>query len=265
MTATQPRFQYGRIMSSLRTVVRRFLPKWLRDARIRADERRLHRKYRNLPVDRVFAEVYSNSDWGKGDGTFYSGTGSHDPAIVGPYVGAVRSLLSSLPNAPVVVDLGSGDFNIGRHFVDQVRHYYACDIVDELQEYNRQHFAFQNVEFLRLNAIEDALPDGNVVFIRQVLQHLSNKHIQIVVEKCRKFDRWIVTEHLPAGADFTPNVDISAGCGIRPLFNSGVVLTAPPFNVSGYASRVLCEVPESGGVIRTVLFERSDRPETSGK
>ena len=34
----------------------------------------------------------------------------------------------------------------------------------------------------------------------------------------------------------------------------------PPFNVNGYATRILCEVPESGGVIRTTLFERPMAP-----
>lgn len=265
MTASQLRLRYARFVLPLRTIIRRLLPRRLLDARARAAEKRLHRKYQDLPVDRVFAEVYSNNDWGKGESAYYSGTGSHDPAIVGPYVGAVRSLLSSLPEAPVVVDLGSGDFNVGRHFVDLVRHCYACDIVADLQEHNRRHFRFPNVEFLRVNAIEDALPDGSVIFVRQVLQHLSNEQIQIVVDKCRKYERWIVTEHLPADTDFAPNIDMSAGCGIRPLFNSGVVLTAPPFNVSGYSTRVLCEVPEFGGIIRTILFERNDRLQMSGK
>jgi hypothetical protein len=247
------------IVALLRAFVRRLLPQRFLKARGRAAEKRLHRKYENLPVDRVFAEIYGNKDWGAGEGAYYSGSGSHDVAIVAPYVDAVRILLSRLPEKPVVVDLGSGDFNVGGKFVDLARHYFACDIVAELQEHNRRHFPFPNVEFLRLNAIDDNLPDGDVIFIRQVLQHLPNKDIRKILDKCCKYDRWVVTEHLPSGADFVPNVDIAAGCGFRPLFNSGVVLTAPPFSVAGYSSRVLCEVSEYGGVIRTILFERNAR------
>ena len=110
--------------------------------------------------------------------------------------------------------------------------------------------------FLCLNIIEENFPDGDIVLLRQVLQHLSNAQISKVVQKCYKYEKWVVTEHLPLGGKFHPNVDISAGPGIRLSINSGIVLTEPPFNVHNYKTRVLCEHEEHGGVIRTILFER---------
>ena len=130
-----------------------------------------------------------------------------------------------------------------------------CVWKPELQAHNRGHFKFSNVDFLCLNIVEDDLPDGDVIFLRQVLQHLSNQHIQKVLDKCRKYSFWVVTEHLPADKNFKPNADINAGCGIRLLFNSGVDLMKPPFNVDAPIVRVLCEVPADNGVIRTTLFE----------
>jgi hypothetical protein len=225
--------------------------------RARSAEARRHEKYQRLPVERVFAEIYQNKEWGGNDEVFYSGTGSHDPAIVTPYVEAIQKLLTSFVEKPVLVDIGSGDFNVGKNFVEYAKYYYACDIVPELQEFNQQNFNFSNVKFLKLNAVQDMLPDGDILFVRQVFQHLSNAHIAEVLEKCQKFPRLIITEHLPLDENFKANVDIAAGCGIRMLFNSGVVLTEPPFSLSGYSTTVLCEVPEYGGLIRTVLFERS--------
>jgi hypothetical protein len=245
----------------LRSLVRKCLPRRLQEARAHAAEVRQHLKYKGLPVEKVFSDIYQNKEWGGSDGGYYSGTGSHDPAVVLPYVHAVRELLLCLPAKPVVVDMGSGDFNVGSQFVDLASRYYACDIVSDLQEYNRQHYQFENVEFLCLNGVEHELPDGDIIFIRQVLQHLSNGHIQKVLEKCRKYQRWVITEHLPSGDEFVPNIDISVGCGVRSLFDSGVVLTAPPFSLTGYSSRVLCEVPEYGCMIRTTLFERMGQPE----
>ena len=236
--------------------IKNILPKSLLNARAHSVEKQQHLKYRGLEVEHVFREIYEKNEWGGKKGEFYSGSGSHDPNIVTPYVREMRIFLASFPFRPTVVDLGSGDFNIGRHFVDMADCYYACDIVPELQEYNRTKFSFLNVQFVCLNIVKDDLPDGDVIFLRQVLQHLSNEHIQKVMDKCRKYRRWVVTEHLPAGIDFKPNVDITAGCGIRILFNSGIDLIEPPFNVNGYITRILCEVPESGGVIRTTLFER---------
>ena len=256
MNSLPPSPKKNQGMDRLRSIARHILPKRLLEIRARAAEARQHQRYQNLPVEQVFSEIYLNKEWGGDKGAYYSGTGSHDPAIVTPYVQAVQALLASFPDKPVLVDLGSGDFNVGRHFVDFAKYYYACDIVAELQAYNRTHFDFPNVEFLGLNAVDDALPDGDIIFIRQVFQHLSNAQIGQVLKKCQKFQRWVITEHLPGTPDFSPNADITAGCGIRMLFDSGVVLTAPPFNVTGYAIRLLCEVPEYGGVIRTILFER---------
>lgn len=241
----------------IRSIARRFLPQSVREARARRADFRQHEKYEGLPVEKVFSDIYRTKEWGGDDGEFYSGTGSHDPAVVAPYVAAVRCIMQSLPRKPVIVDIGSGDFNIGSHFIEQAAHYFACDVVPELQTHNRQKFGAANVEFLSLDATRDPLPAGDIICIRQVLQHLSNAQIVAVVEKCKAFDRWIITEHLPADPDFVPNIDIHAGCGIRMLVGSGVVLTAPPFAVKGYSVRTLCEVPEYGGLIRTQLFERS--------
>lgn len=222
-------------------------------------EKLRHRSYRKLPVDQVFAKIYADKEWGGGNNVgFYSGAGSHDAGLVVPYVSAVRAYLAGLPARPVVVDLGCGDFNVGKNFVDWVSEYHACDIVPALQEHNRSEFGRDNLHFPCVNIIDDVLPDGDIVVIRQVLQHLSNAQINRVIDKCGKYDTWIVTEHLPSGAGFEPNIDISAGCGIRVLVKSGVVLTAPPFSLGGYQGRILCDIAYHGEIIRTILFERSN-------
>lgn len=249
----------ARLLSGLRQVVRGLIPRRVLEARARAAELREHSKYSNLPVESVFAEIYRNNDWGGKPGDYYSGVGSHDPKLIEPYVSAVGAFLRSLPERPTLVDLGSGDFNVGRRFVGDVNQYLACDIVPDLQEFNRRRHAYDNVTFLHVNAVSDPLPDGDVVVIRQVLQHLSNEQIRDVLLKLLVYRYWIVTEHLPVTPNFHPNVDISAGCGIRLLRNSGIVLDVFPFNVVGYAQQALCEVESYGGIIRTIIFSREDK------
>jgi len=54
-----------------------------------------------------------------------------------------------------------------------------------------------------------------VVFIRQVLQHLSNAHILRAIPKIAASYRFLVlTEHLPLGEAFTPNLDKPADCTV---------------------------------------------------
>ena len=106
-----------------------------------------------------------------------------------------------------------------------------------------------------LDMAREALPEGEVVFIRQVLQHLSNAEIEPVVRQIeRKFKYLVPTEHVPLGTALTPNLDKPTGRDVRIHRGSGIVLTAAPFNLRAKAEQVLCEAPEAGGVNRTTLY-----------
>src|SRR5450631_3071475 len=77
--------------------------------------RRWDARYEGRPVAEIFSAIYREGKWGtKADGDFSSGSGSHDPSVVTPYVNAVSRFLSSLPCPPSVVDLGCGDFYVGK-------------------------------------------------------------------------------------------------------------------------------------------------------
>lgn len=160
-----------------------------------------------------------------------------------------------------VVDLGCGDFNVGSRLVDYSLTYTACDIVPLVIERNAARFRGPNLRLFILNAIEDDLPDGDVVCIRQVLQHLANADLAKIVRKMGRYRHWIVTEHIPAG-DFVANRDKQSSGTFRLAVNgSGVVLTAPPFNVRPSISRILCEVEcpsgRHAGVLRTTAYSFS--------
>jgi hypothetical protein len=203
----------------------------------------------------VFSRVYRNNHWGRRWGRkFFSGPGSHDQQVIEPYVRAVTDFLAQMPGRPKVVDLGCGDFQVGSRLRPVCGDYVACDVVPELIGHNRKAFARLQVEFVCLNIIEDALPEGEVAFLRQVLQHLSNAQIASVVPKLARYDFVVVTEHLPVSPEFQPNLDHQFGSGIRVTRNSGVVLTAPPFNLKVATARRLCSVPHGGGVIETVVY-----------
>ena len=72
--------------------------------------------YKGLSTQEVFSKIYREGAWGASDKegqTFYSGSGSHDSAIVSEYVASVNAFLKTLPEKPDVVDLGCGDFAVG--------------------------------------------------------------------------------------------------------------------------------------------------------
>ena len=210
---------------------------------------------KSWPTKDAMAQIYENNLWGKSESGFYSGIGSHHPELVNPYIQAVRSFLTSFDTPLVVCDLGCGDFNVGKELVHYTKKYIAADIVPELIERNRETFTGGNLEFLFLDIASDELPSGDCVILRQVLQHLSNREVQRVVNKLADYKYVILTEHLPEG-DFTPNKEIISGQGIRLKKQSGLDLLASPFNLEVKEEMQLLSQPakDSNGLIVTTLY-----------
>jgi SAM-dependent methyltransferase len=199
----------------------------------------------------IFEDIYRRRIWGGRRffwRKFYSGSGSANEKIIVPYVDAILPIIRGKD----VVDIGCGDFFIGRRLVKSCKSYVGCDIARPLIEYNRKKFGG---DFRVVDAARDPLPEGDIVLARQVLQHLSNSEVALILPKLRKYKCAIITEHLPGVSDFTPNLDKPTGAGHRVNFGSGLVLTVPPFNLEARAIKNICEVREFGGIIRTIAFE----------
>ncbi|CAG5083188.1 class I SAM-dependent methyltransferase [Parvicella tangerina] len=206
------------------------------------------------PTRAAMQQIYELNLWG-GQGSFYSGLGSHDPSLVDPYVKRVQSFLRSFEEPLEVVDLGCGDFNVGNQLVPFAKHYDAIDIVPALIERNKQIYQATNLTFGCMDIANDELPPGDVAILRQVLQHLSNAEVKNVVTKLYQYRFVILTEHLPDGT-FEPNKDIISGQGIRLKKGSGLNLQLDPFNLKAKHSETWFSVPYSNGkgVITTTLF-----------
>lgn len=215
-----------------------------------------HNKLETTDRAHIFSEIYRTKHWGTAQDSkdgFYSGTGSHDPTIVGPYVDAIGHYLAAMPEKLALVDLGCGDFNVGSRLCQFGSHYIACDIVEPLISRNKLKYAALDAEFRVLDCVRDELPAGDVVFLRQVLQHLSNADIEKVVQKIAASYRYLIlTEHVP-DTEFIPNLDIRTG-EFRLNLQSAVVPTVAPFYMKAKSERELCRVPESGGYIVTMAY-----------
>lgn len=215
--------------------------------------------YDGLSTKEAFTRIYETNAWGAADESgdpFNSGTGSREEATVRAYVEAVGDFLRGLDHKPDVVDLGCGDFWVGSQLRPLCGNYVACDVVEPLIERNRMKFKDAGVDFRVVDIVDDALPDGELVFIRQVLQHLSNRSIEAVLRKLGGRYRYLMlTEHLPFGDGFVPNMDKPDGPGVRVSSGSGVVVTRPPFDLAVRSERSICAVPQRDAVIQTVLYE----------
>jgi SAM-dependent methyltransferase len=207
------------------------------------------------PTKNAMEQVYAMKLWGNNGSDFYSGDGSHLPEIVNPYITALTTFLTSFKKPLIVCDLGCGDFNVGKELVKFTQKCVAVDIVADLIKQNKETFQAKNLEFHCLDIATDELPIADCALLRQVLQHLSNVEIQSIANKLKAFKYVIVTEHIPEG-DFTPNLDIISGQGIRLKKQSGVNLLAPPFNFKVKEEKELLSVhlKDGKGKIVTRLY-----------
>lgn len=208
----------------------------------------------------IFTSVYQKKLWGAAspehESPFFSGPGSSDPQIVDPYVEAVKRFFSRFPEKKKAVDLGCGDFRVGSRIVDTFDSYTACDVVPELIHFNQQYWRHLPVKFLVVDLVKDEIPIGDVLILRQVLQHLSNDDIYKFTQLIPPgFIYLLLTEHLPSENDFVANRDKVSGTDIRLGSGSGVVLTEPPFEMNFKSETTLLSLPQFGGSIVTTLYE----------
>jgi hypothetical protein len=251
-------------MNSLKTTIRRMLPKNVALAYIRYRQEMLDRRNERLTTEEVFSDIYSKNLWGGQSGAFFSGDGSHQRGIVSPYISRVIAKLNEIGAASMtVVDLGCGDYSVSRLLAPACGQYIGIDIVKPLVIHNQATFGSRNVSFRHANIVEDVLPEGDICLVRQVLQHLSNDQIAVVLPKLNKFRQSFITEHHPsAGKLLRPNRDKPQGGSIRISQGSGVFVDEPPFNIPAARYSLLLEVPgvqpidgTDGGVIRTYILK----------
>lgn len=196
---------------------------------------------------------------GGGSEPFFSGSGSHDEKIILPYINLLLQIIVN-NNVRQITDLGCGDFWIMRNVLGVLEQnnypyfYNGVDVVEDLIEHNNKNFGRVNVKFHCMDAAQDdnELPFGELLIIRQVLQHLNNADIKKILRKTKDFKFVFVTEHIYDGFDAIFNIDKVSDNDIRLKLNSGVYFEKPPYNYKNIVH--LLKIPQYGGIIRSSLI-----------
>jgi hypothetical protein len=248
----------------MKRVIKPFIPKPIRKVLWGINYTLEDKRNSKRTVREVFTEIYMKGKWGGQSGEFHSGEGSSTESVIQPYVRKIIEYFQSYaPNKLRLVDLGCGDFKVGRNFVEHCSEYICVDIVPDLIQKLKAANYSNNVKFLCLDIVDDDLPDGDICFLRQVLQHLSNEQIIKILQKLKKYKTIFITEHYPTdNPQIVPNRDKVHGARVRVYNNSGVYLDKTPFNIPTKALQLFLEVPGVGlsgdydlGVIRTYKLE----------
>lgn len=219
---------------------------------------------KSLDPQKTFSEIYEKRKWGSSPDDDYgsSGQGSHKDHIVNPYIEVIDRLSRTEGfEGMKFVDLGCGDFNVGKSIHRLSKKYIGVDVVEDLINRNRSKHSKENLEFICLDIVNDPLPEGDVCFLRQVLQHLSNEQIKTILQKLKSYKWVFITEHYPSSDLLvTPNLDKRTGSGIRLQMGSGVYLTEAPFLLDPNLIKEVLEVKDGwggkhSGSIKTFMYQ----------
>lgn len=186
---------------------------------------------RRLSPQDVFTNVYTKGMWGGDPGTFFSGPGSNEEAAK-PYADFVIRFMTE-HNVKSVVDLGCGDFRVGRLISASGVSYTGVDVVAPLIAENTRRNSSSTVRFQRADITSDALPEGDLCLIREVLQHLSNAQVSAVLARLPKYKHALITEvHPDDFQHYQINRDKPHGATSRLAHFSVLCLDQPPFNLA---------------------------------
>jgi SAM-dependent methyltransferase len=124
----------------------------------------------------VFDDIYRKSTWG-----FQSGPGS-DPVAAKPWIDIVNGYLS-LPDVVKVLDIGCGDWRLGEMYNLENKKYIGIDVSDEALTIARKK-AKHGAIFMHDDAATMKIEgEVDLILIKDVLQHLPNATIEIIMDK----------------------------------------------------------------------------------
>ena len=214
---------------------------------------RYRRRFAGMNRRDTFNTIYRDRIFGDAPGElFYSGDGSRG-RFADAYCELVADLVKQQP-IQSIVDLGCGDFRIGARLAPLVHRYRGIDIVPDLILHHQREYASDSVAFEALDVVEDPLPSGDLCLIRQVFQHLDNREIDAVLDKCARYPWVLITENVTAGLVRCPNVDHVHGPKTRLVEGSGVFVTEPPFSRPAFRTWQLSY--DETSVLLTVLLKQ---------
>jgi SAM-dependent methyltransferase len=154
----------------------------------------------------AFTEVYRRDVWEGG-----SGRGS-SPENTEAYRELLERFLREHPEIERVVDLGCGDWTFSQLVDWSAVDYLGIDTVDDVIEENRRRFGHR-AKFETVDISTSSLPEGDLVILKDVLQHWPTVTIQEFLPRLRRY-RWALITNCAYGDAMNSDVAMT---GYRPL------------------------------------------------
>lgn len=169
----------------------------------------------------IFDDIYKGDSWG-----FGSGHGSL-PSVTKGYRAYLETFIKE-NNIKSIVDYGCGDWQFSRYIDWGDASYLGVDIVERVINDNNKKYANKHVKFQHIAPNDKSIPQADLLIIKDVLQHMSEKDVKAFLEKTLpKFRYALITNCIEPRGDI--NASIATG-EFRPLD-----LRQKPFDIPGVA------------------------------
>jgi SAM-dependent methyltransferase len=161
----------------------------------------------------TFETIYDRGVWGGGSG---AGSDLRNTVV---YVAYVQHLMERF-DARSIVDLGCGDWRFSKHLKFGDRRYLGVDIVASVIAANEAAYGSGTIRFERADVTAFAIPECDLLLCKDVLQHVSNANVRVILERSRAARVAVFTN------DYHPANEDCPNGSTRPLD-----ITAAPFSV----------------------------------
>lgn len=169
----------------------------------------------------AFETIYEKDEWGAG-----SGPRSH-PYFTIEYRAFLQRFLA-LNDVRSVVDIGCGDWQFSRFIDFGAASYLGLDVVRSVVERNRAVYGSSRIRFDLMPDRLDDVHSGDLVIIKDVLQHLPDPDVFEIMNKIVPRFKFALITNSYEKIDTARNIDLSHHGAFRCLD-----LKAEPYSVTG--------------------------------
>lgn len=191
-------------------------------------------------MQEIFDKIYRDKVWGEGSG------GGSCSELASSYAEAVKEIVEGMD----VIDVGFGDLTVTKALLPHVKSYTGID-VSGIMVGRAQSLDHPKVKSMTLGDITvDDPPKGDIILVRQVLQHLSDNHVQKAIENIFRSHQFAIITDEVRGSVNSAKLDTD-----NLIRAAGLFLELPPFNLTlrqnlGLVSSL------AGSAIRSGVFKK---------
>lgn len=137
-------------------------------------------------MESIFTNIYETSFWGDNKDNNYSGSSGSGSGVEynKEYIEIVKKVIEDY-NINNIVDLGCGDFRIGRLLYDDINVLYTgYDVYKKVIDYHKTQYTEPKYTFKHLDFYtnKESIIEGDMCILKDVIQHWTIEEIYVFLD-----------------------------------------------------------------------------------